>query len=134
MYCKHCGNQMADIAVYCVKCGAPAGAGEGFCSYCGAPMAAGAQICTACGVPVKRTAKAGAKSRFTAGLLAILLGVFGVHNFYLGYTGRAVAQLLMTLLSCGILSVVSGIWSLVEGIMLLTGSTTVDGFGDVLAD
>ena len=39
------------------------------------------------------------KSKAAAGLLGIFLGCFGFHNFYLGYTGRAVAQLLITLLS-----------------------------------
>lgn len=61
------------------------------------------------------------KSRLAAGLLGILLGTFGVHNFYLGFTGKAVAQLLITLLSFGVLSWVSWIWGLIEGVMYLTG-------------
>lgn len=69
------------------------------------------------------------KSKMTAGLLGIFLGVFGVHNFYLGYTGKAVTQLLLTVLSCGALSFVSAIWGIVEGIMLLTGSINQDGKG-----
>jgi TM2 domain-containing membrane protein YozV len=64
-----------------------------------------------------------------AGLLGIFLGTFGVHNFYLGYTGKAVAQLLISVLSCGILAVVSGIWGLVEGIMILSGSIDRDAKG-----
>ncbi len=67
-------------------------------------------------------------------LLAIFLGAYGVHNFYLGFTGKAVAQLLITLLSCFTLSIVSGIWSLIEGIMLLTGKYEVDGKGNPLKD
>ncbi|MCH4159800.1 MAG: NINE protein [Bifidobacterium sp.] len=59
------------------------------------------------------------KSKLAAGLLGIFLGAFGVHNFYLGQTGKAVAQLLITLLSFGFLSWVSGIWGLIEGIMIL---------------
>ena len=73
------------------------------------------------------------KSKIAAGVLGILLGAFGVHNFYLGYTGKAVAQLLITLLSCGALSVVSAVWGLIEGIMILTGSVAVDGQGIPLA-
>ena len=69
-----------------------------------------------------------------AGILGILLGALGVHNFYLGFTGKAVAQLLLTLLSCGILSVVSGIWGLVEGIMILTTPGGVDANGVPLRD
>lgn len=61
------------------------------------------------------------KSRVAAGVLAILLGSLGIHNFYLGFIGKGVAQLLITLLSFGILSWVSWIWALVEGICYLTG-------------
>lgn len=62
------------------------------------------------------------KSKLAAGLFGILLGTFGVHNFYLGYTGKAVAQLLITILSFGLLSFVSAIWGLVEGILILSAS------------
>lgn len=75
-----------------------------------------------------------AKSKLAAGLLGIFLGGLGVHNFYLGYTGKAIAQLLISLLSCGILAVVSSIWGLVEGILILTGSINTDGHGNPLRD
>lgn len=69
------------------------------------------------------------KEKLTAGLLGILLGVFGVHNFYLGKTGLGITQLLITILSCGLLAVVSSIWGLIEGVMILTGSIDTDGNG-----
>lgn len=62
---------------------------------------------------------AGQKSKIVAGILGILLGAFGVHNFYLGYTGKAVAQLLITVISLGLLSFISAIWGLIEGILIL---------------
>lgn len=74
------------------------------------------------------------KSKMTAGLLGIFLGMFGVHNFYLGYTAKAVVQLLLSVLSCGTLAIVSEIWGLIEGIMLLTGSINKDGKGLPLKD
>lgn len=74
------------------------------------------------------------KSKIAAGLLGIFLGAFGVHNFYLGYTGKAIAQLLISLLSCGFLAVVSEIWGLVEGIQILTGSIDTDANGVKLGD
>ena len=74
------------------------------------------------------------KSKIAAGLLGIFLGSLGVHNFYLGYTGKAIAQLLISLLSCGFLAVVSEIWGLIEGIMILTGSIDTDGNGNPLGD
>ena len=69
-----------------------------------------------------------------AGLFGIFLGALGVHNFYLGYTGKAVAQLLITVLSCFVLSGVSAIWGLIEGIMILTGSINTDAEGNLLVD
>ena len=38
------------------------------------------------------------KERLIYILLGIFLGGFGIHNFYAGYTGKGVAQLLITLL------------------------------------
>jgi TM2 domain-containing membrane protein YozV len=55
-----------------------------------------------------------AKGRIGFILLGIFLGALGIHNFYAGYTGKAVAQLLITLLSLGFLAIVSWIWALIE--------------------
>ena len=74
------------------------------------------------------------KSRIAAALLAFLFGIFGVHNFYLGYTGKAIAQLLVTLLSCCMLFFVSGIWGVVDGILILTGKIAVDAKGNPLGE
>ncbi len=62
------------------------------------------------------------KSKIVAGLLGIFLGAFGIHNFYLGYTGKGIAQLLITVFSLGILSFISGIWGLIEGILILVST------------
>lgn len=53
--------------------------------------------------------------KVAAGILAILLGVFGIHKFYLGYTKEGVIQLLLGFL-CGI----GGLIGLIEGILYLT--------------
>ena len=37
------------------------------------------------------------KSRFTYCILALFFGTLGVHNFYAGYNGRGIAQLLLTM-------------------------------------
>ncbi len=50
------------------------------------------------------------KSYLTAMVLAVLFGVFGVHRFYLGYTGTGVAQLC----TCG----GCGIWAFVDVVLL----------------
>ena len=58
------------------------------------------------------------EKKFAAGVLGILLGGFGVHKFYLGYTKAGVIQLIATFVTCGIASVIG----LVEGIIYLTKS------------
>ncbi len=66
------------------------------------------------------------KSKVTAGVLGILLGAFGAHKFYLGYTKEAIIMLVVTLvagiITAGIASGVMSIIGLIEGIMYLTKS------------
>lgn len=74
----------------------------------------------------------GQKSRIAAALLAFLFGTFGVHNFYMGKTGKGVAQLLIGTLgsaACGIGPVATMIWSIFEGIQLLKDAVPTDGHG-----
>ena len=101
----------------------------------------GADFCTSCGMKTNqiptfegKVTGGDQKSKVAAGILGILLGALGVHNFYLGYTKKAVIQLLISVLSCGTLSFVSAVWGLVEGILILTGSIAVDANGVPLKD
>ncbi len=57
------------------------------------------------------------RSKIVAAILAFFLGYLGVHNFYLGKTGKGVAQLLLTIsvFFCWI----SAIWAFVDFIMIL---------------
>ena len=65
------------------------------------------------------------KSKMAAGLLGIFLGGFGVHNFYLGFTSKAVIQIVVSLLTCGM----GSLWGFIEGILILTGSINTDADG-----
>ena len=135
MFCKNCGNEMDPNASFCVRCGAMKGVGQKYCANCGAELPLNATACVRCGClaagPAPGQAQSGAaqKSKLAAGLLGIFLGALGIHNFYLGYTGKAVAQLLISVCTCGIGAVVTGVWGLIEGILILTGSIAVDGKG-----
>ena len=115
-----------------------------FCTNCGQELESKASFCYNCGTKVGNETRPNinnsenngvqAKSKLVAGLLGILLGALGVHNFYLGYNNKGVAQLLITVLSCGVLSFVSAIWGLIEGIEVLTGTINVDADGNPLGD
>ena len=106
MYCKNCGAEIPDNAVICVKCGVPV-------------------------IPVEQAAKS--PSSFVAALLlCFFLGGFGAHRFYVGKTGTAIAQLLLTIIGV-VLSIILvgyflvaavGIWVLVDLIMIIIGSFT----------
>lgn len=68
------------------------------------------------------------RSRLAAGFLQIFLP--GVGRMYLGYFALGLIQLVLTLLTCGFLWP----WSFVDGIMILTGSVRLDGYGRQLTD
>lgn len=111
MYCRNCGQKLADKTVVCPYCGASTGntITTGFNEN---------------------------KSKLVAGLLGILIGGLGIHNFYLGYQQRAITQLLLSTLGAIIVvgPIIAGIWGLIEGIQILTGSINTDASGRPLTD
>ncbi len=62
----------------------------------------------------------GADKKMAAGICGIIIGALGVHKFILGYTTEGVIMLLVSILSCGILSPIMGLIGLAEGIIYLT--------------
>jgi TM2 domain-containing membrane protein YozV len=63
-----------------------------------------------------------------AGALGILLGPFGVHRFYLGFTGIGVLQAVLTIGSVFILTPVVAIWAFIEGVLCFCGAMhDIDG-------
>lgn len=62
--------------------------------------------------------------RILAGIMGILFGSFGVHNFIYGYTTKGIIQVLMStilaIFTCGLSAIAAYIWGLVEGILILT--------------
>ncbi|CAB4721947.1 unannotated protein [freshwater metagenome] len=58
------------------------------------------------------------KSKLVAGLLQILIPL-GIGRFYMGDTNKGVAQLLVTILTCGI----GALWPFIDGIIILASDS-----------
>lgn len=109
-----------------------------FCTKCGAQNEDYAQVCAQCQAPLPQIGgyqpiqppspmypgqmqdwkQMGADKKLTAGILAILVGGFGIHKFILGYTTEGVIQIVLTFITCGIGSIIG----IIEGIIYLTKS------------
>ncbi len=106
MYCQNCGKELSNQASFCPSCGHP--------------------VRTATFAPGFRSDKAVSHySRLAAMLLALFLGVIGVHRFYVGKIGTGVAMI-FTLGGFGI-------WALIDFIMIVVGSFT-DSEGKYVLD
>jgi TM2 domain-containing membrane protein YozV/cold shock CspA family protein len=71
------------------------------------------------------SAQIGTKSKIAAGLLAIFLGGFGIHKFYLGSTTAGIIMLVVWLFGwvlIGIPTLIISVIALIEGIIYLTKS------------
>ncbi|QDQ97818.1 TM2 domain-containing protein [Tomitella fengzijianii] len=69
------------------------------------------------------------KQKLVAGLLQIFVGWTGAGRFYLGDNGMGVAQLLVSVFTCGI----GALWPLIDGILILMGNVR-DSQGRPLRD
>lgn len=56
------------------------------------------------------------KSKLIAGLLQILIPL-GIGRMYMGHVGVGIAQLLVTLVTCG----AGALWPFIDGILILVG-------------
>ena len=99
----------------------------------------------------------GKSNRMVCGIIAILLGSLGIHNFMLGYKKKALIQLITTLVNSIIgytisfllmlviigfvtiwvnvlITMAISVWALTDGIFILTKKDYVDAEGNLLAD
>jgi TM2 domain-containing membrane protein YozV len=137
MYCRNCGSNIDQNAMVCVKCGVQRNTGMSFCYNCGRKVEMQSSSCQSCGVSLAHSAGytgGVGKSRILIGLLGIFFGTFGVHNFILGYTKKAVIQLLITMLTCGFGAFATFIWALIESIEILSGKVNEDADGVPFVD
>ena len=151
-YCRNCGRELAEEFSNCPDCGCPKGLGVGFCENCGEQVIPGTVYCARCGAPVVSAPPqpqpvAPAKirkprSRWAAAAFGIVMGAFGVHNFYLGHTGRGIAQIAITVavyanVCSGTLPqaaafLLAGLWGFIEGVLIAVGESDTDAEGKPL--
>ena len=113
-YCTKCGAVNDDTASFCNSCQSPLSPVGGY-----QPMQSVNQSGSGGMTDWKA---AGADKKMAVGIVAILLGAFGVHKFMLGYTTEGIIMLVITIVSCGMLAMIPSIIGIVEGIMYLTKS------------
>ncbi len=99
-----------------------------FCNKCGKEIDNEAAMCIHCGVPTKNGSKdVGGKSRITYVLLAIFLGIWGIHNFYAGYKKRGFWELFIGFVAPFVLGFIVGFLNsfITHGIISNGGITTI---------
>ena len=86
---------------------------EAYCHSCGKVIKKEAFVCPYCGVKNKKDNEGNEKNKIVAALLALFLGSFGVHKFYLKRIGVGIIYILF------FWTFIPSIISFIEGIILL---------------
>lgn len=117
--------------MYCRNCGRKLTRKDFFCNGCGKRLDDNITINN---VVKDKIVIYNNKSRIMAVILAILFGNLGVHNFYLGYIGKGIIQLLLTLVGWIFIigPIVASCWSFIEGVLLLIDHNKTDAKGNKL--
>jgi TM2 domain-containing membrane protein YozV/RNA polymerase subunit RPABC4/transcription elongation factor Spt4 len=110
VYCRNCGIILPDYTSACAGCGLRPLAGKSHCQQCGSETNEQAVLCVNCGASLSQK---GARSKIVAGVLAILLGGFGIHKFYLRAWGWGIVYLLFSWTS------IPSFIAILEGILYL---------------
>ena len=125
VYCRTCGHQLNDNADVCMNCGCRPQKGRKYCQNCGAETSEAQDVCIKCGVKLNNGDilggfSGGTRQKLVAALLAFFLGTLGIHDFYLGFKGRGIIKIILTITCYG--AIISEIWALIDFIQILTGS------------
>ncbi len=139
MYCKQCGQAFTnDKAVMCVKCGTNKGQGDNYCQECGEEVKnKSADVCLNCGVRLKgginnftnhiknaSISSNGNNNKILAIILALFLGGFGIHRFYLGYKEIGFMQIgifIVGFLFFTPIIFIANIWAFIDLIQIVLG-------------
>jgi TM2 domain-containing membrane protein YozV len=136
MFCRECGKKINENAVACISCGVDPKKASNFCGACGVKTKANQIVCIKCGVSLgsSSSGETGEKNKMIAFLLALFLGVWGIHKFYLGYNNQGIIMLVCGTIGWFLLipPFVMAIIALIEAIMYISKSD--DEFKRVYVD
>lgn len=132
--CPECKADVSDRAANCPRCGYPIAAQQGHAAAAAAakPLhpdyVSPRESAGGSGTQTPQVVKQ-AKSRGIYVILGLFFGLLGVHNFYAGYFGRGVAQLLIVAITGWFVVglVVVAIWVIVE-LFVVTQDAAGDAF------
>lgn len=125
--CPACQTSVSRQAASCPRCGQPLSAASYRQTqpHLGNSFNALQMVHNGYGMAHQPVFVTASKSRGVYIVLGLFLGCLGIHNFYAGYNGKAVAQLLITLflgwLVIGIF--ITAIWALIDIISVKTDAS-----------
>ena len=124
MFCSRCGASLSTDVNFCGACGARVAGSEATAVPASSALAVGAPVpgftpggVVSYGVDPRTGLAYSHRSKVVAGLLQLAIGGLGIGRFYMGHSGLGVAQILVTVFTCGF----GALWGLVDGIVILAG-------------
>lgn len=129
MFCPRCGAKIQDAASFCSACGAPVqGSSQGPSTLprrdapswpVSVPRGSLPVPAAPYGIEPHSGEPYSHRSKVAAGLLQIFLPGLGIGRFYTGHVSMGIAQLLVSVFTCGL----GTLWPFIDGFLILLGDS-----------
>ncbi len=114
----------------CPNCGYDLGPNDHECRYCGTknPNYVAPENKYTSTTSVNNSNLISSKSRIACGILQLCTAGLGIGRFYSGHTGIGIAQILVTIFTCGY----GAIWPMIDGVIILCDKNFKDSDGKIM--